>query len=155
MSKWPKFWAPTTVQLSSVECLRMLADGEYAPLDVRDVVHQWCGYWQFTGSDYQDIMRPYITGDWRRYDGLSSPFWRGYAKRTGRALFECEVAEHILAYHPVAICHDDDFRHQRGWADCNARFRARSARCEFGPRRAWLMWLAVTVWSYPTYRRRR
>lgn len=142
-------WTPLTLSMSAERCLVELRRPE---VDVRDVVHTWCLHWGFTGRDYDDIMRPYITGDWREYDGLSSPLWRGKAKRTGRELFEdCEISEHLLAYHPVAIAHDDDFRHQRGFWGSNRRFARRSAQCEFGQAKAVVMYAFVSTVGLPIY----
>lgn len=152
---YPIIWQPEVLPYSVEDCLAMLSDIKALRPDVRNVVHTWCLHWGFDKWDQDDIMHPYITGDWRKYDGLSSPVWRGRAKRTGRRLFpDCELSEHILAYHPVAICHDDDFRYQRGFMGSNWRFMRRCARCEFGRRRALAMYAAVSTFSYPIYLKR-
>ena len=154
-------WTPSVLEMGAEECLASLqvecaceAESTIA-VDVRDVVHTWCVHWGFTGRDYDDIMRPYITGDWRKYDGLSSPVWRGKAKETGRELFDCEVSEQMLAYHPIAIAHDDDFRYQRGFLGSNWRFYRRAARCEFGEARALAMYAAVSTFGLPIYMSRK
>ena len=146
-------WQPCDLHISSDSCLALLAQRDIAIPDVRDVVHTWLTHWGFTGRDYREMMRPYISGDWRKYDGLSSPLWRGKAKDTGRELFDCELSEQVLAYHPVAIAHDDDFAHQRGFLRSNRKFRRRAGKCEFGRLRAWAMWTAVSTFGYPIYRR--
>ena len=145
-------WTPTTLNLGAALCLCALQSKH---LDVRDVVHTWCVHWGSTGRDCEDIMRPYLNGDWRIYDGLSSPVWRGKAKETGRELFDCEVSEQMLAYHPIAIAHDDDFRYQRGFLGCNWRFYRRAARCEFGEARALAMYAAVSTFGLPIYMSRK
>ena len=144
-------YTPSDLGLTPGQCLGHLeCPGR---VDVRDVVHTWCLHWGFTGRDYTDIMRPYITGQWRDFDGLSSPLWRGMAKKTGRELFDCEVSEHILAYHPVANAHDKDFANQTGFLGSNWRFYRRAARCEFGEVRAALMYTAVNTFGFPIYMR--